>query len=99
MVEKKKKKEKKLESRRGGEVYVAFRDYSKVFHTVDRDKVWETREKLKTSSKMVNILKLMIFVSQIVRKGGCKHFGLFFFSSGCEARMSAQPFVFLPRYI
>ena len=48
-----------LNSRRGGKVYVAFIDYKKAFDTVDREKLWETREKLKTSSKMVNMLKSM----------------------------------------
>ena len=48
---------KKLESIREGKVYVAFIDYKKAFDTVDRDKLWETLEKLKTSSKIVSILK------------------------------------------
>ena len=43
-----------LSSRRGNKVYVAFIDYKKAFDTVDREKLWETLEKLKTSSKMVN---------------------------------------------
>ena len=51
----------KLDSRRGGKVYVAFVDYKKAFDTVVRDKLWETLEKIKTSSKMVNILKAMYF--------------------------------------
>ena len=48
-----------LDSRKGDKVYVAFIDYKKAFDTVDRDKLWETLEKIKTSSKMVNILKAM----------------------------------------
>ena len=60
----------KLDSRRGGKVYVAFIDYKKAFDTVDRDKLWETLEKIKTSSKMVNILKAMYFsVQSCVRWG------------------------------
>ena len=55
----------RLNSRRGREVYVAFVDYKKAFDTVDRDtfdmvdqeKLWETLEKLKTSSKMINMIK------------------------------------------
>ena len=78
---------KKLESRNGGKVYIAFTDYKKAFDTVD--KLWETFEKLKTSSKMVSILKAMYFFGTIVRKMGCKHFRLLFLSSGCETRMSA----------
>ena len=54
----------KLDSRRGGKVYVAFIDYKKAFDTVDWDKLWETLEKIKTSSKMVNILKAMYFSVQ-----------------------------------
>ena len=45
--------------RRGGKLYVAFVDYKKAFDTVDRDKLWETLQKLQTSSKMVNIIKAM----------------------------------------
>ena len=61
----------KLDSRRGGKVYVAFIDYKKAFDTVDRDKLWETLEKRKTSSKMVNILKAMYFSvqSEILKDG------------------------------
>ena len=55
----------KLDSRRGGKVYVAFIDYKKAFDTVDRDKLWETLgEEKKKSSKMVNILKAMYFSVQ-----------------------------------
>ena len=50
-----------LDSRKGDKVYVAFIDYKKAFDTVDRDKLWETLEKIKTSSKMVHILKAMYF--------------------------------------
>ena len=46
----------KLNSRRGGKVYVAFVDYKKAFDTVDRDKLWETLEKLKTSSNMMMMM-------------------------------------------
>ena len=55
----------KLDSRRGGKVYVAFTDYKKAFDKVDRDKLWETLEKIKTSSKMVNILRAMHFSVQM----------------------------------
>ena len=48
-----------LNSRRGGKVYVALIDYKKAFDTVDQKKIWETLEKLKTSSKMVNMLSSM----------------------------------------
>ena len=47
----------RLTSRRGRAVYVAFVDYKKAFDTVDREKLWETLEKLKTSSKMINMIK------------------------------------------
>ena len=56
----------KLDSRRGGKVYVAFIDCKKAFDTVDRDKLWETLEKIKTKSpKMVSILKAMYFSVQM----------------------------------
>ena len=51
----------RLDSRRGGKVSVAFIDYKKAFDTVDRDKLGETFEKIKTSPKMVNILKVVYF--------------------------------------
>ena len=41
----------------GGKLYVAFVEYKKAFDTVDRDELWETLEKLKTSSKIINIIK------------------------------------------
>ena len=64
----------KLNSRRGGKVYVAFVDYKKAFDTVDRDKLWETLEKLKTSSKMINMIKA-IYTS--VQSGGVQSFPSF----------------------
>ena len=60
-----------MDSRRGGKVYVAFIDYKKEFDTVDRDKLWETLEKIKTSSKMDNILKAMYFSVQSDLRMGC----------------------------
>ena len=48
-----------LNSMRRGKVHVAFMGYKKAFDTGDREKLRETLEKLKTSSKMVNILKSM----------------------------------------
>ena len=39
---------KKLNNKRGGKLDVAFIDYKKAFDTVDRDKLWETLQKLKT---------------------------------------------------
>ena len=50
---------KTLKSKRGGKVYVAFIDYKKALDTVDHEKSWETLQKLKTSAKMVNVLKFM----------------------------------------
>ena len=50
---------KKLNSRRGGKVYVAFVDYKKAFDTVNREALWDVLQKLKTSSKMIRILKTM----------------------------------------
>ena len=42
---------KKIESRGGCKVYVAFIDYKKAFDTVDRDKLWETLEILENVVK------------------------------------------------
>ena len=60
----------KLNCRRGGKVYVPFVDYKKAFDTVDRDKLWETLEKLKTSSKMIDMIKaIYTSVQSCVRWG------------------------------
>ena len=58
----------KLDSRRGGKVYVAFIDYKKAVDTVDRDKLWGILQKIETSSRMANISKAMYFS---VTKIGC----------------------------
>ena len=50
---------KKLNSKRGGKVYVAFVDYKKAFDTVNREALWDVLQKLKKSSKMIRILKAM----------------------------------------
>ena len=50
---------KKLNSKRGGKVYVALVDYKKAFDTVNREALWDVLQKLKTSSKMIRILKAM----------------------------------------
>ena len=50
---------KTLKSKRGGKVYVVFIDYKKAFDTGDHEKSWETLQKLKTSPKMVNVLKFI----------------------------------------
>ena len=50
---------KKLNSKRGGKVYVAFVDYKKAFDTVNREALWDVLQKLKTSSKIIRILKAM----------------------------------------
>ena len=42
-----------LYSRKRSKVYSAFIDYKIAFHTVDRDKVWETLHNLETPSKAV----------------------------------------------
>ena len=47
---------KKLNSKRGGKVYVAFVDYKKAFDTVNREALWDVLQKLQTSSKMIMVL-------------------------------------------
>ena len=61
---------KKLNSKRGGKVYVAFVDYKKAFDTVNREALWDVLQKLQTSSKMIMILKAMYnSVKSSVRRG------------------------------
>ena len=50
---------KKLNSKRGGKVYVVFVDYKKAFDSVNREALWDVLQKLQTSSKMIMILKAM----------------------------------------
>ena len=50
---------KKLYSKGGANVYVAFVDCRKAFDTVDRDALWDVLQKLQTSSKMILILQAM----------------------------------------
>ena len=47
-----------IDSRRGETIYAAFMDW-KAFDTVDGDKSWDQLEKLKTSSKMLDMIKSM----------------------------------------
>ena len=49
----------KLNSERGGKVYVAFVDYNKAFKAIDREELWGVLQKLQISSKMIMILKAM----------------------------------------
>ena len=88
----------KLNSRRGGKVYVAFVDYKKAFDTVDRDKLWETLEKLKTSSKMINMIKAIYTSVQSCVRWGAK-FSEFFPCSLGVKRVSSQSIDVLPLYI
>ena len=62
----------KLNNKRGGKVYVAYIDYKKALDTVDRENLWETPRKLKTSSKMVNMLKSMYPSAQACVRWGFK---------------------------
>ena len=43
---------KRLNSKRGGKVYVAFVDYKKAFDTADPEKLWDVHQKLQTPFKM-----------------------------------------------
>ena len=86
----------KLDSRRGGKVYVAFIDYKKAFDTVDRDKLWETLEKIKTSSKMVNILKAMYFLVQSCVRWGANISDFFACPQGVKQGCLLSPLIFFP---
>ena len=57
-----------LNSRRGGKVYVAFIDYKNAFDTVDREKLWETREKLKNLVQNGKYVKVHVLIGA----GMCK---------------------------
>lgn len=84
----------KLNSRRGGKVYAAFIDYRKAFDTVDRNKMWETLEKIKTSTKLITILKSMYSsVSACVRWGG-KISDFFDCSQGLKQGCLLSPVIF-----
>ena len=84
----------KLDSRRVGKVYVAFIDYKKAFDTVDRDKLWETLEKIKTSSKTVNILKAMYFSIQSCVRWGANISDFFVCPQGVKQGCPLSPLIF-----
>ena len=84
----------KLNSRRGGKVYVAFVDYKKAFDTVDRDKLWETLEKLKTSSKMINMIKAIYSSVQSCVRWGAKFSEFFPCSLGVKQGCLLSPLMF-----
>ena len=83
----------KLDSRRGDKVYVAFIDEKKAFDTVDRDKLWETLEKI-TSSKMVNILKAMCFWVQSCIRWGANISDFFACPQGVKQGCLLSPIIF-----
>ena len=84
----------KLNSRRGGKVYVAFVDYKKAFDTVDRDKLWETLEKLNTSSKMINMIKAIYTAVQSCVRWGAKFSEFFPCSLGVKQGCLLSPLMF-----
>ena len=85
---------KKLNNKRGGKVYVAFIDYKKAFDTVDREKLWETLQKLKTSSKMVNMLKSMYSSVQACVRWGASISDFFDCSLGVKQGCLFSPLIF-----
>ena len=86
----------KLDSRRVGKVYVAFIDYKKAFDTVDRDKLWETLGRIKSSSKMVNILKAMYFSVQSCVRWGANISDFFACPQGVKQGCLLSPLIFFP---
>ena len=84
----------KLNSRRGGKVYVAFVDYKKAFDPVDRDTLWETLEKLKTSSKMINMIKAIYTSVQSCVRWGAKFSEFFPCSLGLKQVCLLSPLMF-----
>lgn len=85
---------KKLNSRRGGKVYAAFIDYRKAFDSVDRDKLWETLQKLETSSKMVKMVKAMYSSVQCCVRWGAKVSDFFDCSHGVKQGCLLSPIIF-----
>ena len=83
----------KLNSRRGGKVYVAFVDYKKAFDLVDRDKLWETLEKLKTSSKIINMIKAIYTSVQSCVRWGAKFSEFFPCSLGVKQGCLLSPLI------
>ena len=84
----------KLNSRRGGYVYIAFVDYKKAFDTVDRDKLWETLEKLKTLSKTINMIKAQYCSVQSCVRWGTKFSEFFPCSLVMKQWCLLSPFMF-----
>jgi hypothetical protein len=84
----------KLNSRRRGKVYAAFIDYKKAFDTVNRDKLWDTLEKLKTSSKLVSMLKSMYSSVQSCVRWGASLSDFFECLQGVKQGCLLSPLIF-----
>lgn len=85
---------KKVFGRRGGKIYVAFVDYKKAFDSVDRDKLWERLEDLKTSTKMLNMLKSIYKVVKSCVRWGAKFSDFFECCCGVKQGCLLSPLVF-----
>ena len=90
---------KKLNNKQGGKVCVDFIDYMKAFDTVDREKLWETLQKLKTSSKMVNTLKSMHSSVQACVRWGSSISEFFDCSLAVKQGCLFRPLIFFSRHI
>ena len=84
----------KLNNKRGGKVYVAFIDYKKAFERIGREKLWETLQKLKTSSRMVNMLKSMYSSAQACVRWGASISEFLGCSLGMKQGCLCSPLIF-----
>ena len=81
----------KLNSKRGGKVYVAFVNYKKAFDTVNREALWDILKKIQTSTKTIMILKSMYnSVKSCIKLLLCKPVTVFRMHTGGETRVSAK---------
>ena len=84
----------KLNSKRGGKVYVAFVDYKKAFDTVNRETLWHVLQKLQTSSKMIMILKAMYNTLKSCVRWGANLSQFFECPQGVKRECLLSPLIF-----
>ena len=85
---------KRLNSARSGKLYVAFIDYKKAFDSVDREQLWYIMEKIKTSTKIIRVLKAMYTSVQSCVRWGVEVSEFFSCPLGVRQGCMLSPLIF-----
>ena len=86
---------KKLNSRIGGKVYVAFVDYKKAFDTVNREALWDVLQKITNIFRNDHGSNSYVQLCQVVCQVGCKPITVFLMPTRGETRVSLKSSYFL----